>query len=78
MVAPGTATVHDLRLRVLLDRASTPLTTVASVTADGIAIAPAADLATVAAGCDVVCWAREGSELALSLRSMTATHVEVR
>ena len=74
----ATATVHDLRLRVLLDRASTPLTTVASVTADGIAIAPAADLATVAAGCDGACWAREGSELALSLRSMTATHVEVR
>ena len=74
----ATATVHDLRLRVLLDRASTPLATVTAVTADGVAIPASADPATVAAGCDGVCWALDGSELALSLRSTSAAHVEVR
>jgi alpha-D-xyloside xylohydrolase len=74
----ATATIHDLRLRVLLDRASSPITAIATVSADGTPVLPAADLATVAAGCDGACWAQEGTVLALSLRSTSAVHVEAR
>lgn len=74
----ASATIRDLRLRVLLDHAAGPALTITTVSADGSVLAPAADVATVAAGCDGVCWARNGAVLAVSVRSNSAVHIEAR
>ncbi len=77
-VTPTGSGLEDLRARIELAHADPAITAVGSVTAGGAGVPASADAATVQAGCDGVCWYREGEVLWLSVRSDTAVHVEVR
>lgn len=74
-VTPGE--ISDLRARIELAHAAPDLTGVAEVRLDGSPVTPSGAEA-VRAGCDGVCWAREGDVLWLSVRRDASTTVELR
>jgi len=77
-VTPTAAGLDDLRMRIALDGASPAIATVTSVTDGSTAVTMAATADSVRAGCDGVCWFRDGTTLWLSARRRTASTIVVR
>jgi len=70
--------LEDLRLRIDLAHADPPLAAIATVTIDGSPVMPATDAATVSAGCDGLCWFRDGDTLLMSTRASAPRLILVR
>ncbi len=68
-MTPTATGISDVRFQIELANAEPAITGVSSVTAGATPVVAAADVATVSAGCDGVCWRAEGDQLWLSVRS---------
>ncbi len=71
--------LSDLRMQIDLDHAEPAIApaSVTTVSLDGTPVAASPDRVTVEAGCDGMCWFREGSTLYVSVRSSSASVVTV-
>lgn len=77
VVTPSAAGLQDVRFRIELARAEPAITALTSVEVAGSTIAASADVATVRAGCDGVCWIVDGDVLWLSVRDASESRVTV-
>jgi alpha-D-xyloside xylohydrolase len=77
-VTPSTG-LTDLRMQIDLDHAEPPIdpSSVTTLSVAGVAVPPAPDRATVEAGCDGACWARDGATLYVSVRSAAESRITV-
>ncbi len=77
-VTPSAGGLDDLRMRIELADAEPSLTTVTTVSSAGAAVTASVDAATVQAGCDGVCWVRDGDTLYVSVGGAAPTTIAVR
>ena len=78
MVSIDGSGVSDLRLEIDLAHAQPVVTTITAFEVGGAPVSAATDADAVRAGCDGVCWFRDGDTLLISIRAAGATAIDIR